>query len=90
MPWQYITDDGTVKAGRDPANLYYDTLAAMRAFSPPIANGRALASLLGGLAYLDGTYGEYAWDPTSVAADNGTTIIKVTAITTGRWTRIRQ
>lgn len=89
MPYQYITADGTAKAGRDPATIYYETLAAMRLFSPPISNGRALCELLGGAAYLDGTYGMYAWNPTSIAADDGGVTIKVTAITTGRWIRIR-
>ncbi len=36
----------------------------------------------------DGGGGEFLWDTTSTETDNGGTIIKVTAITTGRWIRI--
>jgi hypothetical protein len=36
----------------------------------------------------DGGGGSFAWDATSTETDNGGTIIKVTAVVTGRWIRI--
>lgn len=70
----------------------YDTIPALR--SQPMADSptwtkRALALTFGSAAAMDGTFGFYAWDPTSVAADNGTTVIKPDNITgPGRWRQI--
>lgn len=67
----------------------YDTIADLR--SQPIADSplwtkRSLAMTFGSAAPLDGTFGFYAWDPTSVAADDGVNVIKPTLITgEGRW-----
>jgi hypothetical protein len=36
----------------------------------------------------DGGGGSFAWDATSTETDNGGTIIKATAVTTGRWIRL--
>lgn len=50
-----------------------------------------IAILLGGGAAFDGTDGLYAWDETSVTADNGTSVIRPTAIgagNPGRWRQI--
>jgi len=70
----------------------YDSIADLR--SQPMANNpnwsrRALAVTFGNLTAMDGTFGFYAWDPTSVAADDGSSIIKPTDIlAAGRWRRI--
>lgn len=50
-----------------------------------------IAILLGGGAAFDGTDGLYAWDEVSVTADNGSTVIKPTAViggNPGRWRQI--
>jgi len=36
----------------------------------------------------DGGEGDFYWDSTSTETDNGGTVIKVTAVTTGRWLRL--
>jgi len=45
-------------------------------------------NVLGYYSSGDGGGGEFYWDNTSIETDNGGTIIKVTALTTGRWKRI--
>lgn len=54
----------------------------------------ALKTVTGGTAYVQGYYvigdeggGEFYWDASSTATDNGGTIIKATNVTTGRWLR---
>lgn len=62
----------------------------------PIANMAALRltsltgsiDLLGYSATTDGGEGTFLWDTTSTEADNDGTIIKVTAVVTGRWKRV--
>jgi hypothetical protein len=67
----------------------YDTIPALR--SQPMADSpnwsrRALAVTFGNAAAMDGAFGFFAWDPTSVAADDGQTVIKPDSITgPGRW-----
>lgn len=45
-------------------------------------------NVLGYYSSGDGGGGEFYWDNSSIETDNGGTIIKVTALTTGRWKRI--
>lgn len=45
-------------------------------------------NVLGYYSSGDGGGGEFYWDNTSIETDNGGTIIKVTALATGRWKRI--
>jgi len=45
-------------------------------------------NVLGYYSSGDGGGGEFYWDNSSTETDNGGTIIKVTALTTGRWKRI--
>lgn len=66
-----------------------ETIAALRAI--PDANSPSWSSLAfaltgGGATFRDGISRLYMWDPTSVAADNGDSIIQPTDITAaGRW-----
>lgn len=70
----------------------FETTTALYAW-PPVENstwakGDVVAITLGGSTKWDGTYGMWAWDETSAAADNGTTVVLPTAFTTpkaGRW-----
>jgi len=48
----------------------------------------SVVSVAGYYAVGDGGGGEFYWSPGSTATDNGGTIIKATAVTTGRWLRI--
>jgi|GEM_PF-5416005 len=41
----------------------------------------------GGTSFNDGQAGTYAWNASSTATHDGINVIKVTAITTGRWVR---
>lgn len=50
-------------------------------------NGQ-LATLLGYYTYADGGEGNFYWNSTSTATDNGGTIIQVTGVSTGRWIRL--
>ena len=74
--------------GFDPA--VYPTLADMRADPDYTTTGYPVAILTGGAAAFDVTpSGVYVWNPDSAAADNGTTVIAVTANTgNGRWIRV--
>jgi len=68
-----------------PAIKEYDNIAALRAIT--VAPQITLAKAKG--YYTDGDGGAipggYYWDAASTEADNGGTILKATAITTGRW-----
>ena len=71
---------------RNTGKLEFDTLTEMRAF----VGGQGLADdetvfLKGSASVNDGEQNFYQWDASSTATDNGTTIIKITAITTGRF-----
>jgi hypothetical protein len=59
-----------------------------------ISELRAASTVFAGNVFLNGYYGasdggggEFYWDSTSTETDNGGTIIKPTAVTTGRWKR---
>lgn len=66
-----------------------ETIAALREI--PNANSPAWTDLAlifvgGGAAFRDGGFSIFMWDPTSVAADNGVSVIQPTDITAaGRW-----
>lgn len=50
--------------------------------------GSGKASVAGYYAAGDGGGGDFYWDAASTETDNGGTVIKVTAVTTGRWKRL--
>lgn len=62
-----------------------ETIAALRLVD---GNQNQTVSMSGYYAAGDGGGGSFYWDAASTEADNGGTIIKVTAVTTGRWKRI--
>jgi len=70
-------------------NTGFDKLADLR--TVPLANAptwveRAVAMVFGAAAAFDGSFFIYAWDSTSVVADDASNYIKPTAITgAGRW-----
>lgn len=64
-----------------------DSIADLRAITETPADGDVLPAL-GYYAPGDGGGGLFYWDATSTDTDNNGTIIKVTAIATGRWKRI--
>jgi hypothetical protein len=70
-------------------NTGFDKLADLR--TVPLANSpnwvaRAVAIVFGAAAAFDGSFFFYAWDATSVIADDASNYIKPTAITgAGRW-----
>lgn len=68
----------------DPDDL--ETIADLRAI--PSAPTIEIATIKGYATDGDGGGGDFYWDSTSTETDNGGTIIKATAITTGRWKRL--
>lgn len=85
MPKRYL--NGTLSQWSDPEIWYFDTIANMRGFTPPTSNV-SLAFLTGAPASV-GSGGMFAWNNDGADADNGTTIIKPTAVTgNGRWYRV--
>lgn len=69
----------------------YDVIADVRAANQPVlASGQTLSiQVQGGAAINDGNGGDFYWNPTSAATDNGTTVIKpTTASGNGRWLRL--
>lgn len=80
----YINDYQFAEA----APRVYLTHAALRADPaiPGDEDGPELALCVGGAAAFDGTYGLYAWNKDSTAADNNGTVLKPTNTDSdGRW-----
>ena len=80
-----------LEAGSLPTTLNgevtaFDTIAALQGIAS--ATNGDLAQVYGYYARGDGGGGEFYWDSTSTDTDNGGTVIKATAITTGRWIRL--
>lgn len=70
----------------------YDVIADLRAANvPQPASGQTLSiQVQGSAAINDGLGGDFYWNSTSVATDNGTTVVNPTANTgAGRWLRLR-
>lgn len=63
--------------------IIVSTIADLR-----LTNGGDTVLVKGYYADGDGGGGDFYWDSTSTETDNGGTIIKATAITTGRWKRL--
>jgi len=63
----------------------YDNIVALRAIT--VAPQMTHAKTKGHTGNGDGGEGDWYWHSTSTATDNNATIIKATAITTGRWIR---
>lgn len=78
---QDVTGTGTVNIGR----TVFTDIASLR-LSDPTADQNVVVE--GYYAAGDGGGGDFYWDSTSTATDNNGTIIKVTAVTTGRWIRL--
>lgn len=66
--------------------LAVDNIAALK-LKTGVYNGQ-LANVLGYYTYADGGGGNFYWNITSTATDNGGTIIQVTGVPTGRWIKI--
>lgn len=93
MAVNVLNQDGTTRQADEAPIQVFGNLTQMRAFlTADVSNwtkGQALAVLLGSTSQFDTTaQGLFAWNPASSAGDNGTTIIKPTNVTTGRWIKI--
>jgi hypothetical protein len=62
-------------------------IAALRLIGSAVSDNDSI-SVLGYYAEGDNGGGEFFWDATSTATDNGGTIIKATGVATGRWLRV--
>jgi hypothetical protein len=71
----------------DGSHIVYESIADLRASTLTPFDGQKV-SLTGYYSDADGAAGDFVWDASSTDTDNNGTIIKVTAITTGRWVRI--
>lgn len=61
-------------------------IAALQLFNPTTTDGTTIVAVtLGAASALDGGGLLYQWNSTSTTAANGSTVIQVTGITTGRW-----
>lgn len=69
---------------RKASTMVLSNIAALRA----ITTGMGTVIINGYTTDGDGGGGEFYWDATSTETDDGGTIIKATAITTGRWKRL--
>jgi len=69
---------------RKATNLVLANIASLRA----VTSGSGTVTINGYTTGGDGGGGEFYWDSASTETDNGGTIIKATAITTGRWIRL--
>ena len=69
---------------RKATNLVLSNIAALRA----VTSGAGTVTINGYTDDGDGGGGDFYWDSASTDTDNGGTIIKATAITTGRWIRL--
>lgn len=80
----------TIASGGVP-NLYFPSLADLRAFSYTPGLGELVAWMAGFYTPGDGGGGLWVWDPTNMSADNTGTIVKPANIALGdpgRWFRI--
>lgn len=64
------------------ASKQFSTIADLRATA---GTDNVIVNISGLSSMNDKNGGLYQWDATSVAADDGLTVIKVTNVTTGRW-----
>lgn len=78
---QDVTGTGTINIGR----TIYTSYAALRLADPTLEQN---VLVTGGTVEGDGDGGEFYWDATSTATDDGLDVIKVTAVTTGRFLRL--
>lgn len=69
------------------SHLSVESISALKAIAFTPTEGQNITAL-GYYTKGDGGGGQFYWDATSTESDNGGTIIKATAITTGRWKRI--
>jgi len=69
---------------RKATNLVLSNIAALRA----VTSGSGTVTINGYTSDGDGGGGIFYWDSSSTETDNGGTIIKASAITTGRWIRL--
>ena len=80
----------TINSGGTTGLFVRDTIADIRAIAvadiDAITSGDILGIALGGAAAFDGGGGNYGWNPTSVAADDGINILEPDDSTgAGRW-----
>lgn len=82
---------GAVTAAQAVINLGVNaysvaTITALRLFAVPVTTSYVF--MRGYLLAGDGGEGFFVWNATSTTADNGGTIIQVSGVATGRWTRV--
>lgn len=78
--WRVIS---TVDVNSVISATQVNNVAALRLFSPVLNNQQVYTA--GKLSINDGLAGDYVWDSSSVLADDGYRVVKVTALTTGRF-----
>lgn len=86
-----LDGEGNILHSDEQIIQIFETTTALYAW-PPVENplwmkGDVIAITLGGTVKWDGTYGMWAWNPASSAADNGSTVVMPSAWTSkaGRW-----
>ncbi len=66
------------------ASKQFSTISDLRAQA---GTDKVIVTLSGLVTMNDKNGGQYQWDATSIVADDGITVIKVTNVTTGRWVK---
>jgi hypothetical protein len=82
---QRMLDGASVNEALNALVLRAKTLTDLRGL---VGTGGSQAILAGSTAQGDGGGGMYYWSPTSVAADNGTTVVRPTGAVRGAWLRL--
>lgn len=92
MSVQVLSTAGAVLRSNEQVIQIFETTTALYGFptaeQSSWAKGDVIAITLGGSTKFDGTYGIWAWNPASTAADDGVNVVLPTAFTTpdaGRW-----
>ena len=88
-PSNQVMTQGLTGIGADYLNtlLQWTTnIASLRQFIGAVPN--QVVYMIGYATPLDGGQGHYYWNPTNVAADNGTSIIVPPGISPGGWIRL--
>lgn len=92
MSIQILDSSGNVLRSDEQVIQIFETVGALYGYPPAEnstwAKGDVLAITLGASTKFDGTYGIWAWNAASTAANDGSTVVLPTAFTTpkaGRW-----
>jgi hypothetical protein len=88
-PANFIAVQGIGMISADQLNTLMQwtlNVASLRGFSGAVSN--QVCYILGYVAPNDGGQGHYYWSPSSVAVDNGTTVVVPSGDTLGGWLRL--